>query len=54
MARKPRIGILRAILEIAGDANFVLGDLDIRIGFECLVEFDFAIPANLAGAIGQF
>src|SRR5262245_1871107 len=53
MAREPGIGILRTVLEIARDANLVLCDLDIRIGFERLVEFDFAIAANLASAIGQ-
>ena len=33
MAGQPGIGVLRAVLEIAGDAHFVLGDLDVGIGF---------------------
>ena len=44
---------MRAILKIARNANFVLGDLDVRILGDDFVHDHFAVAADFAGAIGE-
>ncbi len=53
MRRQPGIGVLRAVLEVAGNADFVLGDLDAGVLGEDLVEQRLAIAADLAGPVGE-
>ena len=53
MGGEPGIGVLRAVLEIAGNAHLVLRDLDVRVLGQDLVHQRLAVAADLAGPIGQ-
>src|SRR5579863_10088876 len=53
MGGEPGVGVLRAVLEIARNADLVFGDLDVVVLGERLVELDLAVPAHFASAIGE-